>query len=337
MEEKIDEIENTSSNPSLPIQKKILHAGKGDVPVFKKGTKVKFHFVTKRLDVDKTVLDDSRKWEKPMELIFGKQFKLESWELSLETMRVGEVASFTTSRYYTHSYPTVAKTLRDSFNPVKPGHKRHTGGHTCAMMAMAEGGLGYDDLNLLMKEPEVLEFIMELLSVEQVEDYEREAWQMEPDEKLLSAPQLKEEGNKLFKEKKMLEASLKYSEAIGRLEQLVLREKPGEPEWQDLIDMKVPLLLNYSQCKLSLKDYYPVIEHCTEVMEHQPDNVKALFRRAKAHSGAWNPVEAKADFEKVAVLDPSLANVCKKEITDIQEMEKKKDEQDKNKLTKLFN
>ena len=79
---------DASTNPSLPIQKKVLHAGRGEVPQFKHGTKVTFHFVSKRLD-DRTQLDDSRKWTKPMELIFGKKFKLESWEMSLETMRVG--------------------------------------------------------------------------------------------------------------------------------------------------------------------------------------------------------------------------------------------------------
>ena len=46
------------------------------------------------MDVDKTVVDDSRKWTAPMEIIIGKQFKLEVWELCLQTMAVGEVASF---------------------------------------------------------------------------------------------------------------------------------------------------------------------------------------------------------------------------------------------------
>jgi hypothetical protein len=40
-----------------------------------------------------TLLDDSRGWAKPMELIFGKKFKLECWELALRTMRLGEVIS----------------------------------------------------------------------------------------------------------------------------------------------------------------------------------------------------------------------------------------------------
>ena len=334
---------DSSTNPNLPIQKKVLHAGRGDLPLFKHGTRVTFHVVAKRLDDEKTLLDDSRKWTKPMELIFGKKFKLESWEMSLETMRVGEVASFTTKRVYTHSYPLVAKTLRDNFLPDKcgeghAGHKKKAAtGHMCGMMAMqAEGGLGYDDLNLLMKDPEDLEFIFELLRVEQPEDYEKEGWQMDADEKLSSVPQLKAEGNTLFSAKNFEGASEKYSAALARLEQLMLREKPGEEEWAELLELKIPLLLNLAQCRLSLGDFYPVIEHCDEVLKHSPNNVKALFRRAKANVGAWNPVQAKQDFQTVMELDQSLATACKKEILAVERMEKEKDTDDKEKMTKLF-
>merc|ERR550534_907631 len=99
-----------------------------------------------------------------MELIFGKKFKLECWELSIRTMRIGEVASFYTKKVYTHSYPLVAKTLRDTYGPKKPGQHNHSSSHVCGM-AMAAGGLGYDDLNQLMKAPEDLEFVIELLTV----------------------------------------------------------------------------------------------------------------------------------------------------------------------------
>lgn len=34
--------------------------------------------------------------------------------------------------------------------------------------------------------------------------------------------------------------------------------------------MKVPLLLNYAQCKLLNKEYYLVIEHCTTVLKTEP-------------------------------------------------------------------
>ena len=48
------------------------------------------------------------------------------------------------------------------------------------------------------------------------------------------------------------------------------REKPGDEHWKALDDRKIPLLLNYSQCKLLCKDYYPVIEHTTEVLKKDP-------------------------------------------------------------------
>jgi len=329
-----EEQEIRSTNPDLPIQKKVLHPGKGELPQYADGTKVKFHFVAKLLDDDGTVLDDSRKWPQPMELIFGKKFKLESWEMSIRTMLIGEVASFKTKRIYTHSYPLVAKTLRETYGPKKPGHSHAPkSSHVCGM-AMAAGGLGFDDLNKLMKSPEDLEFVIELLSVDN--SYEKESWQMDADEKLDSVPLLKTEGNQLFKEKKYTQAGDKYKDALGRLEQLMLREKPGEDEWNQLLQLKIPLLLNLSQCKLNEEDYYSVIDYTTEVLEHEEKSVKALFRRGKAHIGAWNPAAAKSDFLQVLELDPSLAGTCRKELSKIENAEKQKDEEDRKKFDKLF-
>ena len=54
-----------------------------------------FHYRTMKTDDERTVLDDSRHSDKPMELIFGKKFKLEVWEKLLKTMKVKEVAEFT--------------------------------------------------------------------------------------------------------------------------------------------------------------------------------------------------------------------------------------------------
>lgn len=39
-------------------------------------------------------------------------------------------------------------------------------------------------------------------------------------------------------QKNFTEAIDKYREALGRLDTLILREKPGEPEWEEL-DRKV--------------------------------------------------------------------------------------------------
>lgn len=66
---------------------------------------------------------------------------------------------------------------------------------------------------------------------------------------------------------------------------LYFREKPRDEEWNALNAMKLPILSNFCQCKLINKEYYSVIEHSNTILESDPDNVKVIYRRAKAHIG----------------------------------------------------
>lgn len=59
------------------------------------------------------------------------------------------------------------------------------------------------------------------------------------------------------------------------------------------------------------------------------DNVKALYRRAKAHVGAWNPTDARLDFQHVIDVDQSMANAARKELKNIDVMEKEKLDKDR--------
>lgn len=66
------------------------------------------------------------------------------------------------------------------------------------------------------------------------------------------------------------------------------------------------------------------------------ENVKAYFRRAKAHSKVWNFDEAKRDFQKVLELDKSQINLVNKELLELDKIIKKKDYEDKLRFNKLF-
>ena len=91
-------------------------------------------------------------------------------------------------------------------------------------MAMANGPkLGYDDLNNLMEKPSDLVFTMELLSFDPPESYKKEPWQMDETEKMDALPKLREDGNHFYKENNISEASKMYSQALGILEQLLLK------------------------------------------------------------------------------------------------------------------
>ncbi|XP_055544365.1 AH receptor-interacting protein [Wyeomyia smithii] len=317
-------------DPSLDdakIVKETIHAGSKVVP-FQDGTKIRFHYLTKKLDG--TVLDDSRKLGKPMELVLGKKFKFEVWEVCVQRMALHEVARFRCDRSVVQQYPFVAKTIRDS---LKPAEQRK---HCCGMTIQNEG-IGYKDLDEIFNEPQDLEFVLEILSIESPEEYQKESWQLNDEEKLEQVSKLKEKGNDCYARRDFVGATEAYSYATGLVEQLMLKEKPNDTEWLELAKLKVPLLLNYSQCMLLDQDYYAVIEHCSEVLEkYDKNNVKALFRRAKAHVGAWNPDQARKDFERTAELDPTLATAVAKELKNLQELIRLKNVEDKLKFQKMF-
>lgn len=314
------------------IKKSVLHPGKGSLSLYPDGTKVTFHYKSSKCDEEGTVIEDTKKVKKPMELLTGKSFKFELWENALKTMRQEEVSDFVCEPQHLASYPPVEAKLR----AFRHGKKIEEEKHCCGMAQVHQSGLGYDDLDALMNSPEPLRFTMEVVSVEEPGQHRLEAWAMNDAQKRAVLPQLREEGNRLYREGDYVKAAEKYAEALGCLENLLLHEKPNSAEWLELDGDKIPFLLNFAQCKLHMKEYYQVIEHTTTVLEREDDNVKALFRRAKAHSACWNFSEARRDFAEATKLDPKLRGAIRKELATMEEAEKKKDEEDKAKLQGLF-
>lgn len=75
------------------IKKETIYAGSKFIN-FKPGTRVEFHYRTVKGDGSETVIDDSKKNGKPMQLVLGKKFKLEVWEVIVQKMALNEVAKF---------------------------------------------------------------------------------------------------------------------------------------------------------------------------------------------------------------------------------------------------
>ena len=319
------------------VVKKILSGGKGDLLDFPDGSKVWFHFrtlIVKEGD-ERQLLDDSRQHNQPFELLIGKQFKLDVWEKLVKTMRIEEVAEFICQPAIIGSYPIVSKSLRGMWHKDHNHDHKHEHKHQCGFAALSEG-LGYDDLDEFVKNPAPLAFQIELTRVEKPGDYEQDLWSLSLDEKLKRIPIWKEEGNMFFKSGDYENACKKYSDALGSLEQLTTREKPGTREWLEIEKMKIPLLLNFSQCMLLTKEYYKAIEHLSTVIEKDPENVKGYYRRAKAFHCVYSFKEARNDYEMVKKLDKSLINTVNKELVQIQKDEQQKDKEDKDKFKKAF-
>ncbi|KAM4585839.1 uncharacterized protein V3H82_004821 [Fundulus diaphanus] len=319
------------------VKKKILAGGKGPLPHFPPGTKLVFHFQTLLDNFERTVIDDSRLAGRPAEIFTGKMFKMEIWEPMLTSMRVGEVAEFWCDAIHTGLYPIVSKGMRliaQGKDPLE-GQK-----HMCGMGNLFHyHSTGFPELDEIMRNPQPLIFIMELLQVGDPLSYHRESWMMEKDEKLQTVPVLHMQGNALVKQKQFREAASKYKEAVLLLKTVQSREMPGDVDYINLGRMIVPLELNYCQCMLELEEYYEVIEHTTELLEKHKDCVKGYYKRAKAHAAVWNEKEARRDFSMVAQLDITLAALVRRELKALSERIKEKYWEEKeqywNKLEKM--
>ncbi|PIO29160.1 hypothetical protein AB205_0197470, partial [Aquarana catesbeiana] len=116
----------------------------------------------------------------------------------------------------------------------------------------------------------------------------------------------------------------------------LLKEQPGSPDWISL-DLKItPLLLNFCQCKLLEGEYYQVLEHCSSILNKYSDNVKALFKRGRAHAAVWNASEAEQDFSRAVELDPSLAPLVAKELKQLEARIHEKESEDKARFRGIF-
>ncbi|XP_077164776.1 uncharacterized protein LOC143822945 [Paroedura picta] len=316
------------------VKKKILHGGYGELPDFKEGSKITFHFQTLKDDFERTVIDDSRESGVPMEIIVGKMFKIEVWETLLTSMRIGEVAEFWCDPIHTGMYALVSKSIRKIVEGKDPleGQK-----HRCGMGNLFDyHSTGYTDLDELMRTPQPLIFIMELFKVEDPSAYKRDTWAMNTEEKLVAVPKLHTEGNRLVLSRKFKEASEKYQEAVICLRNIQAKEKPREEEWLHLEELMTPLVLNYCQCQLEMGEYYEVLEHTTDLLQKDDENVKAYFKRAKAHAAVWNEKEARRDFMRVTQLDPSLAAAVRKELKLLGEKMRRKHVEERKRYQGIF-
>ena len=79
-----------------------------------------------------------------------------------------------------------------------------------------------------------------------------------------------------------------------------------------------------------------VFRHCTDILAKNPKNSKALYRRAKAYMGAWEPELAKKDFVALMEFEPSLKPTIDNCLKEIEKNEKSKDERDKQMLKNMF-
>ncbi|KAG7274510.1 hypothetical protein CRUP_025703, partial [Coryphaenoides rupestris] len=260
------------------IHKNVTSPGRGELSAFPDGTKVIFHYRTALCDG--TVLDDSRTMgcqAKPMELILGKKFKLAVWERVVITMRTGEVADFTCSTQHTALYHLVSQSLRN----IRAGKDPLEGQRHCCGIAQIHShhSLGHQDLDTLQANPQPLVFTIELLEVHPPGSFRLDVWAMTDKEKLDVVPQIHEEGNVLFKEGHIKEATEKYYNGIACLKNLQMKAEARA-------DFAKVLALDPTLGPSVAKELRALEEKLRVKEKEEKDRYKDLFGRDAQNTGS---------------------------------------------------
>lgn len=343
------------------IRRQILYPGKQDLGELEPDTKLLYHFETvaihKKDKTEPLIIDDSRKIakNKPVETIYGKQFKLPIWESCLSSMRKGEICRLTVrddpvTHYICLNYVITSKCFR-KFYGIEPtnlstsddGHNHHhnhdsppsaSSSHNCSMSIRDSP---YKDLNeLISNPPDLFEFTFELVDAIPPKSYTKDIWQMSDDEKVSMLPKFREDGNKYYRECDYDKAVSCYSKGLNAIESLMLKEKPGDSDWCKLDELKKPFLLNMAQVKLNQGEFYECIKLTDEVLKRDQENIKALLRRAKAHAGVWNIDDAREDLKRCVEIDGAMTKTVAKCFQELKQREEIKNKEDRDRFSRMF-
>ncbi|KAM4588390.1 peptidyl-prolyl cis-trans isomerase FKBP5 [Odontesthes bonariensis] len=161
-----------------------------------------------------------------------------------------------------------------------------------------------------------------------LKDFKRakESWEMDLDEKLNLAFEVKNKGNQYFKAGRYHQAVIQYQRIISWLE---MECGFGIEQQKKINDFVLTAHLNLALCFLRLKEFSQAVENCNKVIDLDDSNEKALFRRGEARLFRNEFSLAMADFQKVLRVNPSnraaLAqiSICQSRIKEHHEQDKK--------------
>lgn len=110
-----------------------------------------------------------------------------------------------------------------------------------------------------------------------------ENYSSETVEEKLKIPYIEKQNGNILAKKEEYEASMKhYSKSLLGVKYLKDSNDINTPELSEKFekDIEIPVNLNLALCNIKVKNFQYVIHHASKVLELDPNNCKAYYRRA---------------------------------------------------------
>nr|XP_006629535.1 PREDICTED: peptidyl-prolyl cis-trans isomerase D [Lepisosteus oculatus] len=154
-------------------------------------------------------------------------------------------------------------------------------------------------------------------------------------DKILSvAEDVKNIGNNYFKSQNWHMANKKYSKSLRYLE-VCGDVVDDENEQKKLEPVALSCILNIAACKLKMQLWQEAIDSCTEALELNQTNTKALYRRAQAWQGLKEYSHALADLKTAQEISPEDKAIGN-EMLRVKQKVKEEKEKEKKVYAKMF-
>ncbi|XP_076436351.1 FK506-binding protein-like [Babylonia areolata] len=132
------------------------------------------------------------------------------------------------------------------------------------------------------------------------------SWRLTPAEKCASAAAHKEKGAKLFKEGNVFAAFSQFRIAVRILLSILpYYFEDDESAAKSHQQLLCQCYLNLAACQMKSGHHGHVITNCTQALNLDPSNVKAMFRRASANVSLGNYLLAQEDLEMGLKKEPN--------------------------------
>merc|ERR1711976_987761 len=158
----------------------------------------------------------------------------------------------------------------------------------------------------------------------------KRSYEMDKDEALKIAEEVKGKGTEFFKAGKLEVAKKKYDYVIKLLDD-------QSKDWEESDALKLGCMQNLALIALKLKNYYQVVTLCDDVLakEGQNKNEKALFRKGEALYALKEYQQAQKVYKQVLEVNPDN-KLAKKGQINSQKQYKAYQEAEKKKYSKMF-